>query len=550
MKTSKKSTRTPLLNVLRKAFSLSLQSEKPGMPPVDELVEIDRENYIHRRKFMSNILKTGIAIGAASFLDACRKLPIPEPGPKGTQPKIIIIGAGIAGLNCAYQLKKAGLIATIYEGATRTGGRIFTGKDILAPGLTTELGGEFIDSGHEDMLQLSQELGVELIDKLSIESDNIKDRFFIDGRFYSETEVIKAFKPYASQIAKDINSLPDVMTYDDHDDVTLKFDLMSLHAYLDSINMTGFIRKGIEIAYLTEYGLETTEQSSINFLYLFSPDTSEGFETFGASDERYKIKGGTQLLTNALYKKLENKVNLGHQLVKIKQNLFGYLLYFTNSNGFTTTVYADIIVSAIPFTTLRNVEIDVALPYWKKNAIKNLGYGTNAKLLLGFNKKIWEKYHYSEYVVTDKVLQSGWDNSIGQPGKSGGFTAFQGGDAGIELGAGTPEQQAPKFIAELEQMWPGAATAFNGNVKRMHWPTYPFTKGSYACYKVGQYTSIRGAEIKPIGNFYFAGEHCSSENQGYMNGGAETGRLAAESILSSVGASKPVLNNPLSYEGV
>jgi monoamine oxidase len=57
-------------------------------------------------------------------------------------------------------------------------------------------------------------------------------------------------------------------------------------------------------------------------------------------------------------------------------------------------------------------------------------------------------------------------------------------------------------------------------------------KGSYACYKVGQWTTIAGAEIEPVGNLLFAGEHCSFDYQGYMNGGAETGRRAAESIIN------------------
>ena len=547
MRNSKSQNKVPLLNVLQRAFTVSLQAEKPGMPPPDELIEMRQERSIHRRQFMGNVLKTGVVIGAAGLLDACRKLPLPGTINHGLQPKIVIIGAGIAGLNCAYQLKKAGYTSTIYEGATRTGGRIFSGKNLLASGLTTELGGEFIDSGHDDMLQLSQDFGFNLIDTFSPDEANYaRDSFYIDGRFYSEKEVITAFQPYASRIADDINSLPAVMTYDDHDSVTLKFDRMSIHAYLDSLGMTGFIRKGIETAYLTEYGLETDVQSSINFLYLFSPDTSQGFEMFGASDERYKIEGGNQSIPNTLYKQLENTVLLGHQLVKVKQNVVGYLLYFTNVNGATTVTYADIIVSAIPFTTLRDVELDVAFPTWKTNAIKNLGYGTNAKLLLGFNRRVWHKYNYNGYAFTDKVLQTGWDNSVGQLGNSGGYTVLQGGTKGMDLAKGTPEQQAPRFIEELDQMWPGAAAAFNGNVKRMHWPTYPFTKGSYACYKVGQYTTIRGAEIKPIGNFYFAGEHCSSENQGYMNGGAETGRITAEAILTSIKRANPVLTNSLS----
>jgi monoamine oxidase len=73
---------------------------------------------------------------------------------------------------------------------------------------------------------------------------------------------------------------------------------------------------------------------------------------------------------------------------------------------------------------------------------------------------------------------------------------------------------------------------------RWHWPTYPFTKASYACYKPGQWTGMRGAEAAPVGNLLFAGEHCSLDYQGFMNGGAETGRLAAETVLRKVGVRK------------
>ena len=101
-------------------------------------------------------------------------------------------------------------------------------------------------------------------------------------------------------------------------------------------------------------------------------------------------------------------------------------------------VNADIVISAIPFTLLREVELDVALPTWKTNAINNLGYGTNSKLLLGFSSRVWRNYQYSGYAFTDKVLQTGWDNSWVQPGTSGGYTVYQGGDKGIALGYGTP----------------------------------------------------------------------------------------------------------------
>lgn len=314
----------------------------------------------------------------------------------------------MAGLNCAYQLKKSGYVATIYEGSTRISSRIFTKSNILAQGLYTELGGEFIDSEHEDMLQLCSEFGLSLLDtRTAVEAKYTRDSFYINGRFYSEAEVIKAFLPYASRIDADINSLPDVMTYNNYNVATRHFDKMSVAEYLDSIGMTGFIREGIEVAYLTEYGLETDVQSSINFLYLFNPDTSNGFEIFGSSDERYKIKGGNQSLTNKIYGQVKDQVHLEHLLVKLKETATGYVLYFIGANGCIVTVNADIVVCTVPFSILRYVQMEVALPDWKTNAIQNLGYGTNAKLLIGFNHRVWRKYHHSGYVFTDKVIQTG-----------------------------------------------------------------------------------------------------------------------------------------------
>lgn len=546
-----KNYRSQLLNTLRKTYHVTLHSGKKQQPGAEELVEINQQHSQERRLFLSNIAKAGIAVSAAGILNSCKKITelVPEktfvPGSlsnKRNQPAIVIVGAGMAGLNCAYQLQKRGLNATIYEGSSRTSGRIFTKNDILAPGLYTELGGEFIDSGHKDMLNLCSEFNLSLLDTgTPAESTFVRDSFYIDGKFYTEAEVINAFHPYAARIKSDIKSLPAIMTYDDHDATTARLDNMSIKSYLDSIGMNGFIRKGIETAYLTEYGLETDVQSSINFLFLFSANTANGFHIFGASDERYKIEGGNQSLTHELYSQVKNNVKLEHKLVKIKQTNSGYTLYFADANGTTLPVDADIVISAIPFTLLREVALDVELPDWKINAINNLGYGTNSKLLLGFSSPVWRNYQHSGYVFTNDVIQTGWDNSWLQPGTAGGYTIYQGGNKGLALGSGTPESQAPQFIQQLEKMWPGCSRAHNGNVKRMHWPEYPFTKGSYASYRVGQYTTIRGAEIKNIGNLYFAGEHCSANFQGFMNGAAETGRIAARTIAQSIKSANNVL---------
>jgi monoamine oxidase len=547
-----KQTKVPLLATLRKAFFLSEKAAATKMP-LDEILEQSNAQALHRRRFIGDVAKAGVALSAAGLLNGCRKAAdlFEEASPpaklsaaaKSNQPTIAILGAGMAGLNCAYQLKKAGYRATVYEGSKRTGGRIWSEKGVISPSLTTEIGGEFIDTEHKDMLKLCREFGLPLLDTLSKEEAGfLRDSFFIDGRFYSEEEVIAAFAPYQKRIAADIRSLPAVMTFEQYDSQTLYFDNLSISGYLDSIGMTGFLRTGIEVAYLTEYGLENNLQSAINFLYLFSAGTATGFEIFGTSDERYKIKGGNQSVTNALYNEVKDEVKTEHLLVRIKEAGTGYQLSF-NTGGSTVTVNADMVVCTLPFSVLKEVDLKVTLPSWKTAAIQKLGYGTNAKLFLGFSNRVWRQYGHSAYIFSNADIQTGWDNTQLQEGTAGGFTVYQGGLKGLQLGTGTPQSQAPKFVAQLEKMWPGCAKAYTGVAQRMQWPDYKFTKGSYACYKVGQYTTVRGAEIKPVGNLFFAGEHCSSYFQGFMNGAAETGRMAAEEVVKAVNKKQLLVMN-------
>jgi monoamine oxidase len=79
----------------------------------------------------------------------------------------------------------------------------------------------------------------------------------------------------------------------------------------------------------------------------------------------------------------------------------------------------------------------------------------------------------------------------------------------------------------LDAAFPGAAAAFTGRASRMHWPSNPFMRGSYSCFAPGQITAFADA-FEPVDGVVFAGEHLSEDHSGYMNGAAESGRIAAE----------------------
>lgn len=546
---------TPLLRALQQAFNLAVAANEPGAPAAGELADLATTH--NRRDFLASAAKMGLLVSAGGLLAACEAPMVAPAQPAGSagadvkagaQPSIVVVGAGMAGLNCAYQLRKAGYTASVYEGSTRTGGRIFTAQSLMASGLTTELGGEFIDSGHDDMLGLVREFGLPLYDVESASETVLrKDAYFFDGQQYTVAQVIQALQPWAKRIQADCDSLPDDITYDNLSPAAARFDRMSIAGYFDSIGLGGFIRTLLDVAYTTEYGCEINQQTAINFLWLFSADTRKGtLDMYGESDERYKIQGGNQQLTNALTQQLGSQVTLQHKLTALARNAAGqYVLTFEQASGKKVDVTADYAVLTLPFTLLRKVALNLSLPTWKTNAIQNLGYGNSAKLLIGFKSRPWRTDGYTGYLFSDQPLQGGWDSSQLQPTTAGCYTAFLGGQESTRMGTGSPQSQLGRYLAGIEAAWPSAKGQYNGRVERMFWPTHPFTLAGYSCYSPGQYSTIAGAEGRPVDKLYFAGEHCSAWYQGFMNGAAETGRVAAEGIVDAIKGRKTALNRRL-----
>jgi monoamine oxidase len=193
---------------------------------------------------------------------------------------------------------------------------------------------------------------------------------------------------------------------------------------------------------------------------------------------------------------------------------------------------ADKVVLALPFTLLRQVDLsEIELPPVKRLAIETLGYGTNAKLMIGFSRRVWHETKGNGSTLTDLPYHVSWDTSRGQRGIHGVLTNFAGGKRGLEMEEGTPEERAAQVVASLDTIFPGIAAAHTKQAVRFHWPSSPLTRGSYACYKPGQYTTIAGAERETVSGLHFAGEHTSLDFQGFMNGASESGERVAREIL-------------------
>lgn len=515
---------------LQKAMRLAQIANQSHAPSADEIVDMHREGYdVSRRKFLTNATKAGVILGASAF--------IPEYVLGGTPPpvRIAIVGGGIAGLTAGHYLKKAGINSfTIYEADKRLGGRIFTKKDVLGKDLRTEFGGEYIDSNHKDMFKLIKEFGLTTIDTSSDPLPLKKDAYFFNGRHYTLEEVVREFQAIAPKIAADQGAIDE-----DYSNIaTQKLDNTSLEEYLKNLEAPEWFTQMLDTAYKAEYGAATGKQSSLNFVDMIDTQVvNNEFKIFGESDERYKISGGNGMLMDVMSRSLQNYVQPEMKLTGIYSVGKRYLLVFNERVNIET----DIVILTVPFSVLKGIPMQLeGLTAEKKQCIQDLGYGTNAKLMMGFNKRVWRDNGYAGYVVNE-MIHNGWDNGLFQNSPTnaaveGGFTVYLGGDTGLDIQRGYEQELVKLYLPELERIYPGAEAQYNNKCAVADWPLQPLYKGSYAYYKTGQWTTISGMEMEPVGNVYFAGEHCSSDSQGFMNGGAETGRVVAQTILKKMKA--------------
>jgi monoamine oxidase len=449
---------------------------------------------------------------------------------------VAVIGGGMAGLHCAYRLREAGVDVTIYEASERTGGRMFTARGMFADDQVAELGGEFIDSVHLTLIDLADELGIQLDDRdMALGPDVARDTWWIGDMAVPDETVVMQFSAVADLMA-DL-----VVMADSDDDVYAELDAISLEQWLaDNVPIDTYpeLNAILNIAYRGEYGLETSEQSVLNMLYLIGSDTPDEFRIFGVSDELYHTHLGNDTFTTMLADALSDRIQTNLRLVAVRDGDAGRFVLTFEGPRSPVEVEADHVVFALPFTKLREVDLqNLTLTDEKRTIIAELGYGTNAKVMGGFTSRPWYSDHAaSGSVVTDLPAQQFWDTSVGQEGSSGIVTNYLGGEQGVASGEGEAEAWFTDVaVPALEEIYPGSAAAYvPDSAVRMHWPSHPHTLGSYACYRPGQWAFF-GLEGAREGNLHFCGEHTSLDYQGYMEGAAETGMLTATAILGDLG---------------
>ncbi len=541
--------RTPIARALQRLFRSFAESERTGIP-LDELREITHERAVSRRRALALVAGAPVALWACGSSSGGGGGPLPGTGSDGgggggggggVEAKVLIVGAGLSGLHCAYRLTQLGLSPAIYEAQKSAGGRVVTDRTTFPEGMHCEVGAELIDSVHKTMLALATELGIDLYDYNTLVAPSgkpyIAELDYFGGKTLTNAELATAWKPVAQKVKDALAMLtnPDASCTYLNPNGGQALDAMSISQFLDQSGLSGTIRTILEVAYTTEYGLEVDVSSALNLVQFID---APNYDTNPGSDERFTTKNGNASFIEKLVEKVGSaNITYSAKLVRIIRNSDGrYTASFDMGGGTTRDVLAEHVVISLPFSVLRDVDLGgVSLPTLKLRAISEVGYGQNSKLMAGFSTRFWNAAGYDGTTITDVGFQEAWDTSRLQPGASGILTNYTGGQTGLAIGNGTPESQLATFLANLDKVYPGAKAAANGKVVRGAWPTNPYAKGSYSGYKVAQATAFGGIERERWQNLHFCGEHTNKTYQGFMEGAVVSGGRVANEIAKDLG---------------
>ncbi|MHB8998889.1 MAG: flavin monoamine oxidase family protein, partial [Thermoanaerobaculia bacterium] len=365
--------RTELFRRVRQWMRLAQASHRSG-EPAREITERAAAALVDRRRFLATSVTAAAGIAAAQCVTPARMMVGSD------TPPVVVIGAGIAGLTAAYRLQQFGVPVRLLEAQKRVGGRMFSLRNFFPEGQVAELGGELIDSNHHEIRNLAAELGV-AIDDLDRDDPKLgRELWYFGGARRSDAEVVEAFRPIAARIDADLATLSG-------DDVTAAepnggeaLDRMTIAEWLDRAGVSGWMRTLLDVAYTTEYGLEISEQSALNFLMMIDTNP-DPFRIFGESDERCHVRGGNDAITNELAGRLDGVIETSTGVEAIRRGADGTYRCMVRRGGTSFAIGAEAVVIAIPFTVLRDIELDVPFSPEKRRAIDELGYGAIATLM-------------------------------------------------------------------------------------------------------------------------------------------------------------------------
>jgi lysine-specific histone demethylase 1B len=435
---------------------------------------------MERRKFIrqSTLLSIGGLLLPSAMLSSCRKNTLLED--ISFEGKVIIIGAGAAGLYAGYVLKSKGIDFQILEAAPQYGGRL---------GKLTGFANFPIDIGAQWMHGKNSIVG-DLIRKTNtaIELDESSEKYWFNNQI-------------VSSLPKDINT---IFTNEDNTaDVS----------FADFAIQNGF---GDEYKNIVE-GIAGDSGASASRISAYWKIIEE--ENWNSGDDDYKFQETFyDLIEKQIAIEVQDQIQLNTPVKQIDYS--GSTIAITDSSN---NVYkADKVIITVPITILKagDIEFVPALPSQKTTAFSKIGMDAGMKVFLKFSTKFFD-----ENILGGSVCASYADDSIGKVQSDNVLLAFvMGQQAEYLTSLGNDTAITNALLQELDTMYNGQATAYFVASHVQNWTTNPYVKGAYSYSTVGMGDARKLASESIAKKLYFAGEAMNlNGHHQTVHGAIETG---------------------------
>lgn len=438
--------------------------------------------------------------------------------------RVIVIGAGFAGLACAERLVGFGHDVRVLEASPRVGGRVLTFQNgtALAPNRITEGGGELIGSNHPAWLGLAKRFGLTMRDVT--EEEGFTPLMF-GGAILGPGQVEQIYEAMDAALARmteDARGIDANAPWNAPN--ALELDARTTRQWIESLGLDDTPTDVIDTQFRADNGVDTEEQSYLGNLAAVA---GGGLEKYWTESEVYRCEQGNQALARALAGALgPQRIVTGAPVTRVAKQSNGTWRVESGSAKFE----ADQVVLAVPASVWKDIAFGGASEGGFGLSEYPPQMGANTKYLSVLETPVWRESGRVPDALGDTVVSMTWNCSDNQKGTGPVvLNAFNGGSDAKRASAMSAAQRREEYTTHLDRFFPGYADALRG-VRFMDWPGFKYTKASYSFPAPNELTS-RGALLhKTHDGLHVAGEHCCHAFVGYMEGALQSGLEVAERI--------------------
>lgn len=441
--------------------------------------------------------------------------------------RIVVVGAGFAGLACAHELQAAGYDVTVLEATERVGGRVRSSADFVQ-GRNIEVGAELIGSNHPTWMAYKQTFSLEMLD-LS-ENEEWEQPVILDGKRLTKEEAkalleemdevfVKAIDPLAEKVVADEPwKTPDAKV----------LDAQNTKDWIAKLECSALCKKALTVEFQSNNGQDAAKQSFLGNLAQVKGHGNA--KSYRDESEVYRCKGGNQTLATKLAAQIKN-LTLGLPVRGIDWGTKKVEVSCADGR----TIECDDVVLAVPPSVWPKIEFRPGLP-----AGLNPQMGQNTKWFAHMKSRFWQKANQEQYALADNVFNMTWEGTDAQEGDENVvFVAFNGGPSAEKARALKGKAQTDAYLADLETLYPGFKEHMAGKTFFMDWPNEPWTKASYSFPAPGQITTQGQVLYEGLQDrLHFCGEHTCYRFVGYMEGGLYSGSQLAKRLAKRDGVVK------------